>query len=312
MSQYLLTYIYGLKVGSSDSSITDEIINVQYIKDTNKLSNVPMLCEIAEKEVPLWLKENIQIEDKKARDIFMCGYFDSCGSMNLNHPESDISMSCHDISILEYIEPHFTTTNNILTKENKIINLEKNLIVIEGCNILEFLDIIYRNSKYHKILNMDCYTQLLNSNLSNHTKLFKFYKKLPNAYAPCKNRITDSGFDLYIVEKISQKKNVYMYDTGIIVQPTSGIYFDLVPRSSIIKTGYMLANSVGIIDQTFRGSIKVALIKIDPDAEELPLPLKIVQLIPRQVIQMEIEEIYSENELISTVRGYGEYGSTGN
>jgi dUTP pyrophosphatase len=189
--------------------------------------------------------------------------------------------------------------------DNNICKIE-----IKGCNILEFLHLIYNNSLYYSKFHKSEYNKLLYNYAPEYTNKFKYYKTNKIAIAPSKNSITDSGYDLHIIEKISQKNNLYMYDTGIIVEPPINIYFDLVPRSSIIKKGYMLANSIGIIDQTYRGSIKVALIKVDPDAKELELPLKLVQLIPRKVIQLDTEEVFKNTDLISTVRGVGGYGST--
>ena len=82
----------------------------------------------------------------------------------------------------------------------------------------------------------------------------------------------------------------------------------MVGRSSISKTGWALANSIGIIDSSYRGSIIVALIKTDPSALELQLPCRIVQIIPRQLILMEAIEVDS---LDDTERGEKGFGSSG-
>jgi deoxyuridine 5'-triphosphate nucleotidohydrolase len=125
---------------------------------------------------------------------------------------------------------------------------------------------------------------------------------------PQRARPSDSGFDLTLIGVRKQFGKVTMYGTGVSVQPPSGYYFDLVPRSSMIKTGYMLANSVGIIDQAYTGEIMVPLIKIDPDAPDLELPAKLVQLIPRRWFGF-----YPVNtELDETSRADGGFGSTNN
>jgi dUTP pyrophosphatase len=92
------------------------------------------------------------------------------------------------------------------------------------------------------------------------------------------------------------------------VQPAFGWYFDVVPRSSISKSGYMLANSVGVIDRGYTGEILVPLIKIDPSAPDLKLPARLVQMIPRQIIAAELVEVEAFDE---TVRGSSGFGSTG-
>ena len=83
----------------------------------------------------------------------------------------------------------------------------------------------------------------------------------------------------------------------------------MVGRSSISKTGWMLANNVGIIDATYRGNIIVALVKVDEKAEELSLPFKLVQLIPRKLIVMNDEEV---ERLDVTERDAKGFGSSGN
>jgi dUTP pyrophosphatase len=138
---------------------------------------------------------------------------------------------------------------------------------------------------------------------------FNYKKTDPNAIAPSKAHPTDSGFDLHLIKKVKDLTcNVTLYDTGISVEPPPGYYFELVGRSSISKSGYMLANNVGIIDESYRGSIMVALIKVDPDAAPLEFPCRLVQLIPRELVLMNPHEI---SELTETERGAGGFGSSG-
>ena len=138
--------------------------------------------------------------------------------------------------------------------------------------------------------------------------LFHWTKTRPDAVAPSKSRASDSGFDLVLLEAVRQLGDVTLYDTGVRVQPAYGWYFDLVPRSSISKTGYMLANSVGVIDRTYTGPVLVALRKVDPDAPNLDLPARLVQIIPRPVVHVRFVEVDALDE---TARGAGGFGSTG-
>ena len=110
------------------------------------------------------------------------------------------------------------------------------------------------------------------------------------------------------MKKVKEENGVAWFDTGIAVEPPEGYYFELVGRSSISKSGYMLANNIGIIDDSYRGSILVALVKINPSAPDLELPCRLVQLIPRQLVLMEPKEV---DELSDTIRGTGGFGSSG-
>jgi dUTP pyrophosphatase len=126
-------------------------------------------------------------------------------------------------------------------------------------------------------------------NTRNSTKPIKeFYYSLnhESSVPPVKQRDSDAGFDLTLVSVHKTVGNTVFYNTGVSVEPPKGMYFDLVARSSITKTGYMLANSIGIIDNEYRGDILVALVKIDKDAEDLTLPNRLVQIIPRYCLSL--------------------------
>lgn len=138
---------------------------------------------------------------------------------------------------------------------------------------------------------------------------FHVHKTRPDAILPSRAHPTDTGFDLVLLEPTKTIGDVTMYATGISVRPPPGFYFDLVARSSLSKTGYMLANGIGIIDRDYTGEILVALRKIDKDAPDLVLPAKIVQLIPRRWYDMIPVEAPAEG-LPKTDRGDGGFGST--
>jgi dUTPase len=105
---------------------------------------------------------------------------------------------------------------------------------------------------------------------------FRWVKCLPEGCGPRKAHASDSGYDITLVRPGKRTGRVQFFHTGVKVQPSYGWYFDLVPRSSISKTGYMLANSVGVIDRTYVGEVLVPLIKIDDQAADLELPARVV------------------------------------
>ena len=120
------------------------------------------------------------------------------------------------------------------------------------------------------------------------------------------------GFDLTIINKIKDiDPYTSLYDTGVCVQPPDNYYFEVVPRSSLYKLGYLLSNSVGIIDPSYRGTIKIALTKINKQAPPIELPNKRFQLIPREFLS-NIFSVEVTNELQDTKRGEGGFGSTDN
>ena len=128
------------------------------------------------------------------------------------------------------------------------------------------------------------------------------------AVVPHKSRPSDSGYDLTLIAERSRFGEVTLYGTGLIVQAPPGFYFDVVARSSIIKTGHMLANNVGIIDRAYRGELMVPVVKIDKNAPNLELPVRLAQLIPRPIVHFSVQRVA---RLGHTLRGVGGFGSTG-
>lgn len=241
---------------------------------------------------------------------FIRGYFDGDGSIHKideSHKTPSCNIASNSLSMINGLAEFTKIPSNISHNGDRIY--------WEGNNALDFLGKIYSGAKYYLQRKHEQYLDLCtwvpSVSYSRYWKneFFRYNKTRHDAIAPSKARITDSGYDLVLLEKIKTIGEVELYDTGIKVIPNHGFYFDLVPRSSIIKSGYILANSTGIIDRTYLGNIMVALIKIDKNAPDLVLPNKLVQLIPRPIIHMEFQEI-SEEEIENSARGEGGFGST--
>ena len=145
---------------------------------------------------------------------------------------------------------------------------------------------------------------------ANEKPSIKVYKSDKDAIIPSKAFEEDAGYDLTIIKKLKDfNSKTSLYDTGIKIEVDEGYYTEIVPRSSISKFGYILANNVGIIDNHYRGNLMIALTKIADDAPEIELPFKCCQLIVRKQIFSNLYEIADDN-LSSTVRNDGGFGST--
>ncbi len=142
-----------------------------------------------------------------------------------------------------------------------------------------------------------------------------------------KNKFMDSGFDLFIPKNITFEKlfKTEFVDLGVkaelvsceinnIDSPCRTSPFFLFPRSSISKTPLSLANQTGIIDAGYRGNLISALrtFYFDEDKRNYVLErgTRLVQL-----CDPELKPIYvvlvDENQLSTTERGSGGFGSTG-
>ena len=139
--------------------------------------------------------------------------------------------------------------------------------------------------------------------------MIQFVRKHPEAIIPSRATPTDIGLDLVAIKKHKTYPNgTILYDTGISITPPPGYYTEINPRSSISKTGWVLANSVGIIDPTYTSNLFIALTRISPDTPEIELPFCVCQLVLRKAEYAEMHEV---EELISTERGDGGFGSSG-
>lgn len=153
----------------------------------------------------------------------------------------------------------------------------------------------------------------------------KFKKIDSDAIIPHKATPDSIGLDLCTTGKHffdnNPDNNTVYWNTGLSVEPPNGYYFQIHARSSLHKKGWMLANSVGIIDPDYRGELIIALkpsnIETDDDGyivnnwTPIEAGTRIAQLIlcKNYMSEFSIDEV---DELSKTIRGDGGFGSTGN
>lgn len=135
----------------------------------------------------------------------------------------------------------------------------------------------------------------------------KFKKMNPNAVIPKRGTIGAAGFDLTAIG-LEVTETTLKFDTGIAVEIPPGYVGLVFPRSSICKTGLSLANSVGVIDSDYRGSISFVFYKGPTWIEPYSYGDRIGQLVIVPIPEVEFVEA---EELSETERGEGGYGSTG-
>jgi dUTP pyrophosphatase len=136
----------------------------------------------------------------------------------------------------------------------------------------------------------------------------EFMRTDSRAVVPTKAHDSDIGYDLTAIDVFKRVSgNTVLYETGIAIKPPHGYYIEILPRSSITKTGMMLANSVGIIDPDYRDSLKIAVRTVDDSLEQPKLPFCRFQLVLRKAESATLCEVKSLND---TERGTGGFGST--
>ena len=119
---------------------------------------------------------------------------------------------------------------------------------------------------------------------------------------------TDAGMDLVAVSMNETDKYIE-YDTGIALEIPKGYVGLVFPRSSVSKLDLVQANSVGVIDSSYRNSIKVRFKKLKDNGICVYVPgERIAQLIILPYPMIGFNEV---EKLSDSDRGLGGFGSTG-
>ena len=117
----------------------------------------------------------------------------------------------------------------------------------------------------------------------------------------------DTGLDIPMIQTITIpcKSQAFKIDLGFKAEQNQG--YMLIPRSSISKTPLRLANSIGIIDKSYRGKV---MVKVDNISE---YPFEVLegecyfQIVAFNGVLPDYTVVTSINK---TKRGEGGFGST--
>lgn len=166
-----------------------------------------------------------------------------------------------------------------------------------------------------------------------------------DAVIPFKKYPTDFCYDVVAVSEEELSPNVWKYGLGIALQiergwepllkeymrgwydPDKGDYdkvetnfsidlrksplclsIDFRPRSSVWRTGMVLSNCEGTIDESYTGEISAVFYHVMPDMPRYRVVARIGQIKIGLTLPIEFEETET---LTDTDRGAGGYGSTG-
>lgn len=144
----------------------------------------------------------------------------------------------------------------------------------------------------------------------------KFKKLSENAVMPKKAHDDDFCYDIVATSCEEIAPNVYKYGTGLAMQiertesadKLKDVCITLRTRSSVWKTGMVLSNALGTIDEGYTGEICAVFYHVMPSLLIYEVGERIGQIHIQIAPKMEFEET---DELSSTDRGEGGYGSTG-
>lgn len=171
-------------------------------------------------------------------------------------------------------------------------------------------------SKYKKEILIGVFEPIIKMYDIAMTKYHNYDIELPiklekGAKAPTYAHETDACADIYALEDMTIPAHSLsnMVHTGIRIALPESWVFLIDPRSSIgLKSGLRLSNSVGIVDEDYRGEICVLYDNISDSDYEIKAGDRIAQCWIQQVHRFKPVEV---DTLPETERGEGGFGSTG-
>ncbi len=138
-------------------------------------------------------------------------------------------------------------------------------------------------------------------------------KLIEGGKVPVKGSEKASCYDLFARKTEMVTPDKFKVWLGIQVEPPEGYDVRLYPRSSIGKTDWVLANSVGIIDEDYRGECIANFFRVKHEDEASDDgPYKVGdRCIQMEIVRKDQVDFEIVDELSQTKRGENGFGSTG-
>lgn len=120
----------------------------------------------------------------------------------------------------------------------------------------------------------------------------------------------DAGYDLFSIENylVEPGKRV-LVESGLHLEIPSGYVGLVKDRSSLASAG--LHTLAGVIDSAYRGQLKILMVNLADEEMQIRAGQKIAQLLVVPVSSAPVEIVDSLEDLSSTEREAGGFGSTG-
>lgn len=141
--------------------------------------------------------------------------------------------------------------------------------------------------------------------------VLKFAKLSEETLLPYRASEQAACYDAYCpIDIVLEPGKVTHIPLNFAVQCPEGYKLCVYNRSGQGKKGILLANSVGIVDEDYRGNVGVLLLNTTDENYHISKGDRICQLALEKVNHFTFEEV-PYNELQVTVRGTGGFGHSG-
>ena len=279
---------------SSKSSVSPPIICVRTYHD----HIIELLRDHVIEEVELYQHKNyIKITSKtfcdKILEYLNCDIFDN---FQTNQEKLDFMRGVFDAENTTVINSNLPKCifispipiDKIYNFVTGILNLEcvkikdKHILVFTDNHCVDFLGLLYNNTKFRSHAKYLEYLQLLD--IQHELPKCIVYKTDNNAIIPCKTKITQLGYDINLIKLAKRIGHIHIYDTGIKMNINHNYYAEIVSKN-IFDYGYLiLGKSIIESDEP----IVLTLLKIDHSLPDISLPFKCMMVF-RKIVHMEIQ-----------------------
>lgn len=132
------------------------------------------------------------------------------------------------------------------------------------------------------------------------------------AIRPVRATPNSAGLDLHACEDVSiGARSRAIVRTGVHLEIPHNCYGRIAPKSSLSLPGRCIDVAAGVVDQEYRGELKVILVNDSDDELLVAMGDSIAQILIQPVVYPTVELVHSVGDLESTILQENEFGAPG-
>lgn len=140
----------------------------------------------------------------------------------------------------------------------------------------------------------------------------KVFREDDTVELPTYGKDGDACMDVYVHHVENKPDGRIVYHTGLHFRLPKDYEMEIRPRSSNTKTHAVMQNAPGTLDEGYTGELMIVHRRMDKyDDPEYQVGDRVAQILVRHRERIEWKEVTTQEELGTTERGAGGFGSTG-
>lgn len=140
----------------------------------------------------------------------------------------------------------------------------------------------------------------------------KVFREDNTVKLPTYGKDGDACMDVYVHHVENKPDGRIVYHTGLHFRLPEDYEMEIRPRSSNTKTHAVMQNAPGTLDEGYTGELMIVHRRMDKyDDPEYQVGERVAQILVRHRERIEWKEVTTQEELGTTERGAGGFGSTG-